>query len=138
MWGMTKKQFLKRSKKTLNQTGSLLLLVREIMDKETGGNISNEEAFRQIDNIRRSLESIFFEFERINPPSKYVTMHLQILSALVDLQEAINSNSEYLSTANGLGQKTEDKLKKSREQLEEFRKKFHNMANEVNTLLEKR
>jgi hypothetical protein len=70
MFGMTKKQFLKRSKKALNQTGGLLLLIREIMDKEASGNINNQEASKQIDNIRKEIESIFFEFEKINTPSK--------------------------------------------------------------------
>lgn len=136
MFGMTKKQFLKRSKKTLNQTGGLLLLIRGIMDKESNGNINNKEISKQIDSIRKNIESIFFEFEKINPPSKYVTMHLRILRALVDLQEVVTLNSEYLSAAkDGLEEKAKDKLKESRNRLEKFRKEFHSIANEVNTLL---
>jgi chromosome segregation ATPase len=138
MFGMTKKQFLKRSKKTLNQTGGLLLLIRGIMVKESSGNINNEELSKQIDSIRKNIESIFFEFEKINPPSKYVTMHLRILRALVDLQEVVTLNSEYLSTTkDSLEEKTKNKLKESRDRLEKFRKEFHSLANEVNTLLEK-
>lgn len=138
MFGMTKKQFLKRSKKTLNQTGGLLLLIRGIIDKESSGNINNEEISKQIDSIRKNIESIFFKFEKINPPSKYVTMHLRILRALVDFQEVVTLNSEYVSaTKDGLEEKTKDKLEESRDRLEKFRKEFHSLANEVNTLLEK-
>jgi hypothetical protein len=136
MFGMTKKQFLKRSKKALNQTGSLILLIREIMGKETSGKISNEEASKQIDNIRKSIESIFFEFEKINPPSKYVTMHIRILRVLTDLQESVTLNSEYLSASKeGLDQIANNKLKESQNHLEEFRKEFHSIADEVNKLL---
>jgi len=139
MFGMTKKQFLKRSKKTLNETGSLLLLIMEIMDKETSGKISNKEASKQIDNIRKNIESIFFEFEKRNPPFKYVPMQLRILKALVNLQEAITSNSEYLNaTKEGLEEKAINKFKESQETLEEFRIEFHSISEEINTLLMKK
>ena len=134
MFGMTKKQFLKRSKKTLNQSGSLLLLIMEIMDKEAHGNINNQEASKNIDNIRKEIESLFFEFEKIDPPSKYVTIHLRILRVLVNLQEAVTLNSESLSAAKeGLEEKAKAKLKESRDHLEMFRKEFHAIANEVNS-----
>jgi phosphate uptake regulator len=106
------------------------------MDKETSGNISIGEASKQMDNIRKNIESIFFEFEKRKPPSKYVAMNVRILRALVRLQEAVNINSEYLSAAkDGLEEKSKDKLKESQELLEEFRKEFHSIVNEVNTLL---
>lgn len=136
MFGMTKKQFLKRSKKTLNQTGDILLLIMEITNKEVNGNISNETAYKQLDNIRKSIESIFFEFEDINPPFKCVKMHLKILRSLITLQECITLNLEYLSTAKeGLEEKSKYKLKESLKLLEEFRKEFHSAAGDVNALL---
>ncbi|HML04950.1 MAG TPA: hypothetical protein VK426_04155 [Methanobacterium sp.] len=135
MFGMTKKQFLKRSKKVLNETGSLLLFIREIMDKEASGKISSEESSKQIENIRKNIESIFFEFEKRNPPSKYVAMQLRILRALVNMQEAVTLYSEYLkATKTGLEEKSMNKLKESKETLEEFRKEFHSIVNEVNNL----
>ena len=139
MFGMTKKQFLKRSKKVLNETGSILLLIMEIMGKETRGNISNEEASKQMDNIRKNIESIFFEFEKRNPPSKYVPMQLRILRALVSMQESVTLYSEYLkATKDGLEEKAISKLKESKETLEEFRKEFHSISEEINTLLMKK
>lgn len=139
MFGMTKKQFLKRSKKTLNETGSLLLLIMEIMDNETSGKISNKEASKQIDNIRKIIESIFFEFEKRNPPSEYVAMQLRILRALVSMQESVTLYSEYLkATKDGLEEKAMNKLKESQEIFEEFRKEFHSICEEINTLLMKK
>lgn len=139
MFGMTKKQFLKRSKKVLNETGSLLLLITEIMDKETSGKISNEEASKQTENIRKNIESIFYEFEKRNPPSKYIPMQLRILKALVSMQESVTLNSEYLkATRDGLEEKAMNNLKESREILEEFKKEFHSIIKEINTLLMKK
>lgn len=136
MLGMTRKQFLKRSKKTLNETGGLLLLIREIMDKKSNGHISNEEASKQFDNIRKSIESIFFEFEDMNPPSKFVKLHLRILRLLISLQETVNLNMEYLSaTSYGMKDEARKKLNESRDHLEEFRIDFHSICDEVTALL---
>jgi len=139
MFGMTKKQFLKRSKKVLNETGSILLLIMEVMNKETKGSISNDEASKQIDNIRKNIESIFFEFEKRNPPSKYVAMQLRILRALISMQESLTLNSEYLkATKAGLDEVAANKLNESKEILQEFRKEFHSISEEINTLLMKK
>ncbi len=139
MFGMTKKQFLKRSKKALNQTGGILLLVREIMAKEKGGRIDNTEALNRTDDIRKEIESIFYQLEKRNPPSKCNRMHLKILRSLTDFQEAVNLNSEYLNALkNGREEEARVKLEQSIESLEEFRKEFHVICEEINRrLLEK-
>lgn len=139
MFGMTKKQFLKRSKKALNQTGGIILLVREIMAKEKAGKIDNIQALKRIDDIRKEIESIFFVYEKRNPPSKCRRMHQKILRSLTDFQEAVTLNSEYLDALkNGKEDEARVKLGQSIESLEEFRKEFHLISEEINRrLLEK-
>lgn len=139
MFGMTKKQFLKRSKKVLNQTGGILLLTREIMDKEKNGRIDNHEALTRVDDIRKEIESIFFQFEKRKPPSSCIRMHLRILRSLTNFQEAITLNSEYLNAIkNGRKEEAGVKLEKSIENLEEFRKEFHVICDEINRHLTKK
>lgn len=136
MFGMTKKQFLKRSKKALNQTGGILLLVREIMAKEKGGRIDNIQALNRIDDIRKEIESIFFVYEKRNPPSKCRKLHQKILRSLTDFQEAVTLNSEYLNALkNGNEDEAKVKIEQSMETLEEFRKEFHLISEEINRLL---
>ncbi|MDI6723738.1 MAG: hypothetical protein QMD61_03730 [Methanobacterium sp.] len=139
MFRMTKRQFLKKSKKYLNETGVLLLLIREVMDKEFQGKISNQEACNQMDNIRKNIESIFSEYEKSDPPSEYTSLKQKILRALINLQEAVVTNYESLLAAReGMEEKSRDKLNKSRNILEEFRKDFHPIAEEVDALLLKK
>lgn len=136
MFGMTKKQFLKRSKKALNQTGGILLLVREIMAQEKGGRIDNIQALNRIDDIRKEIESIFFVYEKRNPPSKCRKLHQKILRSLTDFQEAVTLNSEYLNALkNGNEDEAKVKIEQSMETLEEFRKEFHLISEEINRLL---
>lgn len=139
MFGMTKRQFLKRSKKSLNEAGGLLLLIREIMNKEVHGKIDNQTALKQMDNIRKSIESIFAEFEKHDPPSKCASLKQRILHALINLNEAVIINYESLLAAkNGDEEKAQDKFRKSREILEEFREDFHIMVGQVDDLLAKK
>lgn len=136
MFGMTKKQFLKRSAKCMDETGGLLLLLREIIDKEFQGKISNEEASKKIDSIRKEIEFIFSKFEKLNPPSKCNSLKRKILKALINLQEVVVTDCESLLAArDGLSGKSQEKLKESRDLLEEFRKDFHGLTKEVNILL---
>ncbi len=139
MFGMTKRQFLKRSKKCLRETGGLLLLIRGIMDKEIHGKIDNQEALKQMDNIRKNIESIFEGFEKNKPPSKCTSLKQRILHLLINLNEAVIANYESLMAAkNGDEEKSREKLKESRDILENFRKDFHIIVAEVDTLLLKK
>lgn len=139
MFGMTKRQFLKRSKKCLKETGTLLLSIRVIMDKEVNGKIDNQEALKKLDNIRKNIESLFEEFEKRNPPSRCASLKQRILHILINLNEAVNANYEsLLATKNGNTEESKEKLEESRELLEEFRKDFHVIVAEVDTLLQKK
>ncbi|MBI5680238.1 MAG: hypothetical protein HZC47_05020 [Methanobacterium sp.] len=136
MFGMTKKQFLKRSKKCTGETGALILLIREIMNKEIHGKTSNRETSKQIEIIRKDIESIFFEFEKLKPPSKCFPLKQRIIHVLINFQEVIVVYSEYLTASREeMEEKSQNKLKESQELLEEFRKEFHSVTGEVNSLL---
>lgn len=136
MFEMTKRQFLKRSAKCMDKTGGLLLLLKEIINKEVQGKISDQEASKKLDIIRREIESIFSEFEKLNPPSKCFPLKRRILKALINLQEIVVTDSESLFAAReGLKEKSQEKLKESMDHLEEFRKDFHSLTEEVNVRL---
>lgn len=139
MFGMTKKQFLKKSKKCTGETGALLLLIREIMNKEIHGKISNQESLKQIEIIRKDTESLFFEFEKLKPLSKCFSLKQRIIHVLINFQEVMVIYSEYLTASSeGNNEKSQNKLKKSRELLEKFRKEFHSVTGEVNSHLIKK
>ena len=136
MFGMTKRQFLKRSAKCMDETGGLLLLLKEIIDKELQGEISNQEASKRIDDIRKAIESIFYKIEKLNPPSKCASLKQKILNILIRLQEIVVIDSESLFAARkGLMERSQDKLNESKDQLENFRKDFHDLTKKVNILL---
>lgn len=120
----------------MDETGGLLLLLKEIIDKEFQGKISNQEASKQIESVRKEIESIFFKFEKLNPPSKYNPLKQKILKILINMQEIVVTDLEYLSAAEkGMVEESQDKLREVRDQLERFRKDFHDVTEIVNDLL---
>lgn len=132
MFGMTKMQFLRRSAKCMDETGGLLLLLKEVIDKEFQGKISKSEASKKLDIIRKEIELLFEEFEKLSPPSKCNSLKQKILNILINMHEIVITNSEALSVAK---EHSQDKLNESREQLEMFRKEFHDLTKRVNILL---
>ncbi len=100
------------------------------------GNINFDESFKQLDNARKNIESIFNELDKLKPPYNCVKLHLKILKSLSTLQEAVTLNYEYLNNKKkGIGD--ESNLSESVKILEEFRKEFHILSQEVNALLQK-
>lgn len=139
MFGMTKKQFLKKSKNCLKETGIELLLIREIFNQEINSAIDLEKALQKLENVRKRLEDIFFQYEHLNPPSKCKTVQLNILNALIILQESVVINSEYLILLkDGLNEPARDKLEKSIDKLDEFRHDFKKLSKEVDLYLPQR
>jgi len=133
---MTKKQFLKKSKDCLKDTGIELLLIRKIFYQETQGKIDAENAYQKLEKIRESLENIFFKYEGLKPPSKCKPLHMKVLKTIIILQESIVINSEYLLLAKeGLEEEEQEKLKKSMEKLELFRDQFRDLSVEVDLYL---
>ncbi len=80
MFGLTKKQFLKRSSKSLDETGKHALLIRGLIENEINGNIDKNEAQNQIKHILKGVESIFFDYEKLDPPSQCVSLYRRILN----------------------------------------------------------
>jgi len=136
MFGMTKRQFLKRSKKCLNELCDSLLLFRQILDEEIQGKISNREASTKLDVIRKNLETTFSEFEKLSPPSECFSLYHRILNALIKLHEAVIINLESLNAAKeGFEEESQEKLTESIGDLEEFREDFNGLVKEVRVFL---
>ncbi|MEL7670188.1 hypothetical protein [Methanobacterium sp.] len=136
MMELTKRQFLKKSAKCMDETGGLLLLLKEIIDNESQGKISNSEASKKLDIIRKEIEVIFYEFEKLNSPSRCSSLKQKVLNILINMQEIVVINSESLYAAKeGLNGQSQKKLSESRARLEKFRKDFHDVTKRVNVLL---
>ncbi len=136
MFEMTKKQFLKRSAKCMDETGGVLLLLREIIDQESRGKINNQDAFKRIESIRKEIESIFYRFEKSNPPARCNSLKQKILNILIKMQEIVVTDYDSLYAAReGFKERSQDKLKESKDQLEMFRNDFHEVTKRVNILL---
>jgi hypothetical protein len=132
MFGLTKKQFLKRSKTCADETGNQALLFRELIDHEKEGSIPYEEAYKQIKFIVQGVEAAFFNYEALNPPSGCVSLHLKLLHSLITLQDAVAANYEYITASiNEDNALAAEKLDESQLLLEKFRKEFRPITNEV-------
>ena len=133
---MTKKQFLKRSAICLDETGIQLLLIRELIELETVGNMDVKEAYKKINLIIKGVESVFFKYEDINPPSKCVSLHLKILNSLITLQGVVSVNYDFVTASiEGKEDLAAEKLLESKVLLERFRKNFRPLIIEVDSYL---
>lgn len=138
MVGLTKKQFLKRSKRCVDETGNLTLLIRELINYEINGSIPDEEAYKQIKLIIQGVEGTFFRYEALDPPSKCVSLHLKLLHSLITLQDAVAANYDFInSSTNGEKLEAANKLEESQLLLEKFRKEFRPITTEVDRQLNK-
>ncbi len=136
MFGMTKKQFLKKSKKCLKDTGIQLLLIRKVFNREHKGQIDFDETYRELDKIRKNIETIFFQYEGLKPPSKCKPLQIKILKTLIMLQEALVANLEYLNLSKkGLPEEANDEFVKSLEKMGDFRDKFRKLSQKVDLYL---
>lgn len=136
MFGMTKNQFLKKSKNCLKDTGIQLILIRKIFIRESGGEIDIDETYRELDNLRKNMEKIFFRYERLSPPSKCKPLQIKILKTLIIFQDALVANSEYLILSKkGLPGEARAEMVKSMEMMEHFREKFRKLSQKVDLYL---
>jgi len=136
MFGMTKKQFLKKSKKCLKDTGIQLLLIREIFNREGKDQIDFDETYRKLDKIRENMETIFFQYEGLKPPSKCKPIQIKILKTLIILQDALVANLEYLILLKkDLPEEARVERVKSLKKLELFREKFRGLSQKVDLYL---
>jgi hypothetical protein len=131
MFGMTRKQFKKKSSQALKDIGPSILLLMEITGKQQKKTITRDEAKTKLDLIRKDVEEVFFNYEKISPPSLYQSLYLKVLQLLIHLQEVVNRNQEYLSLE---GEDAQGQLNKSLKLLEEFRMEFHNIRREIESI----
>jgi len=138
MFGLTRKQFLKRSSKSLDETGSQALLIRGLIEREINGNIDKNEAQNQIKHILKGVESIFFDYEKLDPPSECVSIYRKILNCLIILQDAVAANYDYINvSAEDKEDTAKEKLERSKLFLERFRNEFRPLTIEVDSHLKK-
>ena len=136
MFGMTKKQFLKNSSKTLDETGNHALLIRGLIGQEKDGSINNNDAYKKNRLIIDGISSTFFDYEKINPPSNCNSLHLRILHTLIILQDVASSNYDFITESReDSSVNAQEKLKESENLLEKFRNEFRPITTEVDKLL---
>ena len=136
MFGMTKKQFLKKSKKCLKDTGIQLLLTREIINREREDQKDFDETYQKLDKIRKTLETIFFQYEGLKPPSKCKPLQIKILKTLIILQDALVANLEYLILLKkDSPEEARAERVKSLEKLENFRERYRELSQKVDLYL---
>ncbi|MDI9434890.1 MAG: hypothetical protein QM396_02670 [Euryarchaeota archaeon] len=133
---MTKKQFLKKSKKTLKEIGIELLIIREIPTQEKYNSVDLEKTYLKMEKIRKNLENIFFKYEKLNPPSKCKNLQINLLKTIIILQEAVVAIIEHLNLLkDGSNEQSKEKLIKSKEKLDKFRENYGNLSREVDLYL---
>jgi hypothetical protein len=136
MFGMTKKQFLKRSSKTLDETSNHALLISGLISKEKNDLIDNNDAYKQAKLIIDGISSTFFDYENINPPSNCNSLHLKILHTLIILQDVASANYDFINRSReDKSIIAREKLKESENLLEKFRNEFRPITTEVDSHL---
>jgi hypothetical protein len=136
MFGMTKKQFLKRSSKCLDETGRYALLTRGLIIQEKNGTIDNESAYRQVKSMIEGIESTFFSYEKINPPSQCNSLYQRILHSMIMLQDSISTNYDYINMLREDKLTTaKEKFEESQDKLDQFRENFRPLTGEIDKLL---
>jgi hypothetical protein len=139
MFGLTKRQFLKRSKKALQETGVQILSLKGLMNQIDSDQITTLEAHRRLDVLRRDVEKTFSVYEKINPPSKCFQLYQRILKGLLLFFESIVLYSEYLQIREGnLQAESLDKVEKTRENLESYQELSLSLSREVDSMLRKK
>ncbi|WP_048190259.1 hypothetical protein [Methanobacterium sp. SMA-27] len=132
---LTRKQFLKRSKTCINETGNQALLISELINLEKEEKIDNQEAYKKIKGIMKGVETAFFRYEVLSPPDNCVSLHLKILHSLITLQESIAANYDFVVFSDDHEKEKAEKLEESRTLLDKFRLEFRPITTEVDSLL---
>jgi hypothetical protein len=135
MLGMTKKQFLKRSKECLDAQGIHVLNISELIDLELSGKINEKDSYERIRAIMKDIDSIFTGYQRLNPPSDCYDTKTKILTSIILLQETAAAFYEYILKIIKYKTKDSSKLEESYLLLNKFREAFKPLNNSFNTLL---
>ncbi len=136
MFGLTKHQFLKRSKEALKETGVQTLSFRRLMNQKAKGEISLLEVQRSLDRLRNDAEDTFSQYEKLNPPSKCLGLKQRAIKALIMFHESLVTYSESLPAREPALQ--EKLLKRSSEELDEYKELSFHLSREVDSNLQKK
>lgn len=136
MLGLTKKQFLKRSKECLDAQGIHLLNINELLHLESDGRISKTESYKRIRAVMKDLDIVFQRYQKLVPPSNCVETKLEILNSIVLLQEAATAiyDSTHTVTTKEEQEFDKTKLKESQILLDNFRRVFQPLTKEIDGL----
>lgn len=135
MFGMTRKQFLKRSKECLDAQGIHLLNISQLVNLELSGKINEKDSYTRIKAIMKDLDSIFDRYHRLNPPSECVSVKSKILNSIILLQETATLFYEYVSEIINNNSRDISKLEESNFLLIKFRESFKPLNNSINAIL---
>jgi hypothetical protein len=139
MFGLTKHQFLKKSKKSLDEISTQILSFRNLRNQVNKGTISTIEAQRVLDKIRRDVEDTFSLYEKLNPPSKCTPLKQKIFNATITFHGSMVSYSEYLTAKDKeLAQTAKEKYVKSDEELKEFLDMSMPLSRQLDQYLQKK
>ncbi len=139
MFGLTKRQFLKRSKEALQETGVHILSLRRLMSQEVKGQISLLEAQRGLDSLRSNVEDTFSRYEKLNPPSKCLQLKQRIIKGLILFNESLVAYYESLMAREAdLEGKYQELLEKSNEELDKYKELSLSLSREVDSKLRKK
>jgi hypothetical protein len=135
MLGMTKRQFLKRSKECLDAQGIHVLNLSELIDLEQSGNINEIDSYGRIMAIMKDIDSIFDGYERLSPPSDCYDTKSKILTSIILLQETAAAFYEYTLSTIKHKSKNISKLDEAYLLLNKFREAFKPLNNSINAIL---
>lgn len=139
MFGLTRRQFLKKSKKALQETGAQIISLRGLMNQEAKGEISLLEAQRRLDHLRSEVEEIFSRYEKLKSPSKCLQLQQRIMKGLILFYESLVVYSESLQAKeDGLEESSQNLLIKSAQKLHEYKELSLSLSREVDSNLWKR
>ncbi len=135
MLGLTKKQFLKRSKECLDAEGIHSLIIRELIDIGFSGKTNPNESYRKVKDVMKDMDSIFSRYEKLSPPSNCIPTKLKILNSIILLQEAASAVYDHVYMVINNKNHDNEKLDEARLLLNNFREVFNPLSTEIGNML---
>lgn len=139
MFGLTKHQFLKKSKKALQETSIQSLSFRRLINQDAKDEIVILEAHRSLDRLRNHADDTFTSYRKLNPPSKCLQLQQSIINALILFYDSLVAYSESLhGKEDGLEDKSSQLMEKSSEKLNKYIEISLSLSREVDSNLQKK
>lgn len=139
MFGLTKRQFLKKSKKVLQETSIQSLSFRRLINQDAKDEISILETHRSLDHLRNHADDTFASYRKLKPPSKCLQLQKNIINALILFYDSLVAYSESLyARKDGLEDKSRQLMEKSSENLNKYLEISFSLSREVDSNLQKK